>query len=133
MKILIYGAGVIGSIYAAKLFEAKNDVTLLARGKRYESLLQNGVTIKDQLTGEKIKAHIPLVKQLATNDSYDLIFVTVRLDQIKNVMSDLKTNRGSSKVMLMLNYPEKLQLLADELKPKYLLFGWVYFWAPLLF
>ncbi|HET7116606.1 MAG TPA: 2-dehydropantoate 2-reductase N-terminal domain-containing protein [Hanamia sp.] len=45
MKILVYGAGVIGSIYAAKLFDAKNDVTLLARGKRYENLQQNGLII----------------------------------------------------------------------------------------
>ena len=123
MKILIYGAGVIGSIYAAKLFEAKNDVTLSARGKRYESLLQNGVIIKEQLTGKKITVHIPLVQQLAINDSYDLIIVTVRLDQLKNVMTDLKNNAGSSLVMLMLNNPENLKILSDELKPKYLLFG----------
>ena len=123
MKILIYGTGVIGSIYAAKLFEAKNDVTLLARGKRYESLQQNGIIIKEQLTGGKIMVHIPLVKQLATNDSYDLIIVTVRLDQITSVLADLKNNNESSLVMLMLNNPENLPTLAEELKPKCLLFG----------
>ncbi|MEO8853449.1 MAG: 2-dehydropantoate 2-reductase N-terminal domain-containing protein [Ginsengibacter sp.] len=123
MKILIYGAGVIGSIYAAKLFEAKNNVTLLAREKRYKSLLQNGVIIREQLTGKKITVQIPLIQQLATNDFYDLIIVTVRLDQIKSVMADLKNNRGNSFIMLMLNNPENLQLLAEELKPKYLLFG----------
>ncbi|MEO8820160.1 MAG: 2-dehydropantoate 2-reductase N-terminal domain-containing protein [Ginsengibacter sp.] len=123
MKILIYGAGVIGSIYAAKLFEAKNDVRLLARGKRLESLQQNGVVTREQLTGKKITVHIPLIKQLAANDSYDLIIVTVRLDQLKSVVTDLKNNNGSSLVMLMLNNPENLPSLAKELKPKYLLFG----------
>lgn len=49
MKILIYGAGVIGSIYSAKLYEAGIDITLLARGKRYESLKQNGVIINDDI------------------------------------------------------------------------------------
>lgn len=34
MRILVYGAGVIGSIFAEKLAVAGNDVTILARGKR---------------------------------------------------------------------------------------------------
>ena len=34
MKILIFGAGIIGSVYAAGLYEANANVTLLARGKR---------------------------------------------------------------------------------------------------
>ncbi len=38
MKILIYGAGVIGSLFAAKLFFSGQDVTVLARGKRFEEI-----------------------------------------------------------------------------------------------
>jgi 2-dehydropantoate 2-reductase len=34
VKILVYGAGVLGSLYAAKLAESENDVTILARGQR---------------------------------------------------------------------------------------------------
>ena len=123
MKILIYGAGVIGSIYAAKLFDAKNDVTLLARGKRYENLQQNGIIIREQLTGKKIIAHIPLVKQLATNDFYDLIIITVRLDQLESVLPVLKDNSVSPLVMFMLNNPGNVQAIADELKPKQVIFG----------
>lgn len=44
MKLLIYGAGVIGSIFGARLALAGHDVTMLARGKRLaeikESLMQ---------------------------------------------------------------------------------------------
>jgi len=125
MKILVYGAGVIGSIYATKLFDAKNDVTLLARGKRFESLQQNGVTIKEQLTGKKVTAHLPLTQQLAIHDFYDLIIVTVRLDQLESVMPDLKNNSGSSLVMFMLNYPDNIQSIADQLKPKHVIFGFL--------
>ena len=123
MKILIYGAGIIGSIYAAKLFEAKNDVTLLARGKRFESLEQNGVIIEDLLTGNKITAHIPLTKNLETNDFYDLIIVTVRLDQLESVMPFLNNNSGSSLILFMLNNPENIELIVDKLKPKDVIFG----------
>ena len=38
MKILIYGAGVIGSLYASLLSGAGVDVSVYARGKRLERL-----------------------------------------------------------------------------------------------
>ncbi|MEO9003650.1 MAG: 2-dehydropantoate 2-reductase N-terminal domain-containing protein [Ginsengibacter sp.] len=123
MRILIYGAGVIGSIYAAKLFDAKNDVTLLARGTRFESLQRNGIIIREQLTGKKIVAHVPLIRQLVINDFYDLIIVTVRLDQVESVMPVLKDNSASPLIMFMLNNPENIQAIADELKPKHVIFG----------
>ena len=34
MRILIYGAGVIGSFYASRFAKAGLDVTVLARGQR---------------------------------------------------------------------------------------------------
>ncbi|MEO9147641.1 MAG: 2-dehydropantoate 2-reductase N-terminal domain-containing protein [Ginsengibacter sp.] len=123
MKILIYGAGVIGSIYAAKLFDAKNDITLLARGKRFESLQQNGVIIREQLTGKKINARIPLAQQLEANDHYDLIIATVRLDQFESVLPVLKNNSASPLIMFMLNNPENIQAIVDDLKPKHVIFG----------
>ena len=39
MRILIYGAGVIGSLYAALFAEADYDTNIYARGKRLEVLI----------------------------------------------------------------------------------------------
>ena len=41
MRILIYGAGVIGSLYAALFAEAGYDTSVYARGKRLEFLKKN--------------------------------------------------------------------------------------------
>lgn len=38
MRILIYGAGVLGSLYAARLAAARDEVTVLARGRRLTEL-----------------------------------------------------------------------------------------------
>ena len=46
MRILIYGAGVIGSLYAALLAEAGYDTNIYARGKRLEALRNNGLQYK---------------------------------------------------------------------------------------
>ena len=46
MRILVYGAGVLGCNLANNLYHAKKDVTLLARGVWAEQLKQNGLHIK---------------------------------------------------------------------------------------
>jgi 2-dehydropantoate 2-reductase len=123
MKILIYGAGVIGSIYAAKLHEAGFNVTLLSRGKRYDSLKQNGVIIKDVLTHKQTTGNVPLARQLEANDFYDLIIVTVRFDQADTVIQVLKNNNACPLVMFMLNNPDSIKRLTNELNPKHIILG----------
>ena len=123
MKILIYGAGVIGSIYAAKLHYAGIDITMLARGKRYENLKQNGVIINDVLTGKRISTKIPLTQNLNPSDFYDLIIVTVRLDQLDSVKTKLIENKSCPAIMFMLNNPDKLQQLAEEFPAKQIILG----------
>ena len=46
MRILIYGAGVIGSLYAVLFAEAGYDTNIYARGKRLEALRNNGLKYK---------------------------------------------------------------------------------------
>lgn len=123
MKILVFGAGVIGSIYAARLYEANGGTTLLARGARYEKLKQNGVILKNVLTGKQTIYAVPLVRQLAPDDFYDLIIVAVRLDQLDPVISLLKKNTACPLIMLMLNNPGDLRELTNQLAQKHLLLG----------
>lgn len=123
MKILFYGAGVIGSVYAARLYQSQVDVTLLARGKRYETLKQSGVIIKNVLTGKQTTNNVPLTQQLEPSDFYDLIIVTVRLDQLEPVIKILKQNTASSLIMFMLNNPDNLEYLINELSPKHIILG----------
>ena len=55
MKILIYGAGVLGSYLAHVLVRADNDVTLLARGTRLEELREQGLRVATTpATGPKL-------------------------------------------------------------------------------
>ena len=49
MKILVYGAGVIGCYLTHVLCAAGNDVTLLARGIWRETLERDGLTIVHHL------------------------------------------------------------------------------------
>lgn len=50
MKILVFGAGVLGCNLARNLFRAGKDVTLLARGTWAEMIQKNGLRIKDKFS-----------------------------------------------------------------------------------
>ena len=50
MKILVYGAGVLGCNLARNLFRAGKDVTLFARGNWAAKIKQNGLRIKDKFS-----------------------------------------------------------------------------------
>ena len=43
MRILVFGVGVIGSVYAAGLLQAGHEVVMLARGRRLSDLQTHGL------------------------------------------------------------------------------------------
>ena len=99
MRILIYGAGVIGSFYGALFAEAGEDVTLYARGKRAETLKEHGLQYKKK---EKIlTAPVKVLTVLKEDDLYDLIFLTVRENQLRTALSELKKNHSPTIVTMV--------------------------------
>ncbi len=79
MRILIFGAGVIGSLYGALLAEAGYDVSIYARGRRLECLTQGGLLYKRK---RKIrKAPVNILSRLEAKDCYDLILVCSRFSR----------------------------------------------------
>ena len=94
MKILVFGAGVLGCNLARNLCRAGKDVTLLARGKWAEEIKQNGLRIKNQLLPFPSVTHIPVVTELSPDAAYDVIFVVVRYTQLENLLEPLRKSRG---------------------------------------
>lgn len=66
MRILIFGAGVLGCNLARNLFRAGKDVTLLVRGKWGEEIQKNGLRIKDKFSPRVSATRVPVVKELAS-------------------------------------------------------------------
>ena len=122
MNILVYGAGVIGSVYAARLQEAGYTVSLLARGQRAVSLRTQGILLENTVTGQHTTTRVAVVDHLAPTDSYDVVLVTVRLDQLTSILPSLAANHQIPTLLFMLNNPDGMQPL-EMLDPQRVLLG----------
>jgi 2-dehydropantoate 2-reductase len=148
MRILVVGAGVIGSFNAARLKEAGEDVTLLARGRRLADLREHGVVLENFRTGCRTTTQVPLVESLGPEDAYDLALVIVRRNQIPSVLPMLAENRRIPNVLFLGNNAAGAEDMVQALGRERVLTGMVnaggerdgyvvrYIWArwsPILF
>ncbi|MBO5319357.1 MAG: ketopantoate reductase family protein [Ruminococcus sp.] len=100
MRLLIYGAGVIGCLYATLFSKAGYDVTLYARGKRLEAFKKNGLLY--EINGKTYKAEVNIIDSLEENDKYDFIFLTVKENQVHTALKELSLNI-SPNIITMVN------------------------------
>ena len=121
MKILVYGAGVLGCNLARNLFRAGKDVTLLARGNWAEEIKQNGLRIKDKFSPRTSVSRIPVVTKLAPDAQYDVIFVVLRYTQLDSALDTLRENQTKNIVFVGNNV--RPRALAAALPGKNVLFA----------
>ncbi|MGC9399562.1 MAG: ketopantoate reductase family protein [Anaerolineae bacterium] len=123
MDILVYGAGVLGSLYAARLHAAGHKVALLARGQRLADLQEHGVVLEDALTGERTVTQVPLVTALAPDDAYELVLVIMRKNQVGAILPILAAHARTPSVLFMMNNAAGPDALVDVLGEDRVLLG----------
>ena len=121
MKILVYGAGVLGCNLARNLFRAGKDVTLLARGNWAVEIKQNGLRVKDKFSPRVSVSRIPVVTKLAPDAQYDVIFVVLRYTQLDSALDTLRENQTKNIVFVGNNV--RPRALAAALPEKNVLFA----------
>jgi 2-dehydropantoate 2-reductase len=118
MKILVYGAGVLGSLYAARLKESGHDVTVLARGGRFDEIKAQGIVLEHALNGIRTTTPVAVTAELKADDSYDLILVVMRRNQVAEVLPALAANKKAKLIAFMvlnlLGYDEWIQAVGRD-------------------
>lgn len=99
MRLLIYGAGVIGSLYAALFANAGYNTSIYARGNRLEILRTKGLLYLEK--GKVQRADVSILSKLQDDDKYDFIFLTVRENQLHQALDELKTNQSKCIVTMV--------------------------------
>jgi len=124
-RILVIGAGVNGSICAVGLHDAGFNVTVLARGKRCEELLREGIVIEDPLRKTRSVTRVPVIGALDPADLYDYILVVVRKNQVGSLLPVLVGNK-SPNVVFMVNNPSGPGEYTRALGKERVLLGFVF-------
>ncbi|MEK4328603.1 2-dehydropantoate 2-reductase N-terminal domain-containing protein [Paenibacillus sp. FSL R7-0297] len=100
MRILVIGAGVLGSYLAHVLVRGGNDVTVLARAKRAAQLQQDGLVIRHYFQRKTTVDQVKVITGLRTEDVYDLIFVVMKYNDFPAVLPLLADNQSTNIVLV---------------------------------
>jgi len=116
-RILIFGAGVIGSVFGGLLSARGHDVTMLARNKRFDELNTNGLWLQKNGQAKAQKFPVKVIPSLDIDDGYDFVFVTLRKEQVRDSLPQLKNIRSSNFVFMVNNpsgYDEWIDALGSD-------------------
>jgi 2-dehydropantoate 2-reductase len=86
VRILVFGAGVIGSVYAVKLLQAGHEVVMLARGRRRSDLQAHGLVLEEATSGKRTVRAVQSVGEPAPGDRYEVVLVPVRSGQLASTL-----------------------------------------------
>lgn len=115
MRILIIGAGVIGSVYAGALADSGHTVALLARGDRLDVLRDRGLVLIEAGSGERRTPQVTPVAEIPADATYDIVVVAVREDQLDEVVPLLRRLPPGSDVLFFGNTANRTRELSEAL------------------
>ena len=103
MRVLVIGAGPLGSLFAARLHQAGHEVSILARGTRLEQLRQHGIVLENNETGEQAVTPVNVIDHLDPEDAYGLVLVIMRKNHAAGTLPALAANRYTPNVLFLMN------------------------------
>lgn len=122
-RILVYGAGVVGTVLASRLKRAGQNVTVLARGRRLTDIREHGLVLENQSTDERTVTRVAAIEHLAPESTYDVIFVVMRKNQVDAVLPALAAARKVSTICFMVNTASGYTMWGEAVGHERLLLG----------
>lgn len=125
MKVLVYGTGVIGTIYGDVLAQAGHDVTHYVRtGRPAGRGSALDLNLLDGRTTEPHEFHLRyparIVDGFGPADGYELILVSLKHYDVPAVLYQLAVDAGKADVLFFNNWWDDLSAIDDVLLGRYL-------------
>jgi 2-dehydropantoate 2-reductase len=122
MKVLIFGAGVIGSYLATRLYRSDVEVSMLARGEKFLNIKEEGVILEDFFNHEQTVSRIRVIDK-PDHETYDLILVIVQMVHIHDVLPILSQFKNAKSFLFIGNNVNGFDHIRKHLSPKHILAG----------
>src|SRR3954463_5791643 len=88
MKVCVVGAGAIGGLLAAKLQQAGEQVSVIARGPHLAAIKANGLKLIEE-NGSEVVARVAATDKIAEAGQQDLVILGMKAHQVAAVVKDL--------------------------------------------
>ena len=123
MKIVIYGTGGVGGYFGARLAQAGNAVTFIARGKHMEAIQKNGLQLISP-KGDYLVFPANATDNIAEVTDTDLILVCVKTWQLEAAAKEInRVLNEKTMVISLLNGVNNAEVLGSLIDKKHLLGG----------
>ena len=101
MNIVIYGTGGVGGYFGARLAQAGNKVTFIARGKHLEAIQKNGLQLKS-IKGNYLVKPATTTSDISEVKEIDLILICVKTWQLTEVAEIIKSVLNENTLVISL-------------------------------
>ena len=98
MDICVVGAGAIGGLLAAKLAEAGEDVSVVARGEHLKAIRERGLVLKEE--GHKTVARVRAIDRIAEAGRPDVVVLGVKAHQVAAIAAEVGSILSPSTMVL---------------------------------
>lgn len=129
MKILIYGAGVVGCSYGWQLSKAGCDVAVLVRKEQKELVQKDGIRIICSDFREKARKDTDIIfkptviDELSSNNDFEYIIVSTNKLQLSTILPSLSKSAGKANVVFFQNNWDVFTEIDKYLKPEQYFFA----------
>lgn len=123
MRMLFFGAGVLGSVYAARLQEAGVDVTVLARGRRLADIREHGIVLEKFESGQQTSTRVRVVDRMPSDEPFDVCVVPIQATQVAAALPTLAGNPHIPSFLFMHNTVQGFDDLTAALGRERVLIG----------
>jgi 2-dehydropantoate 2-reductase len=103
VKVIVFGAGVQGTVYGVRFAGAGHEVTLIATPRRAAELHRFGAKILHAETSETISVHVAVEEELSDCRA-DLCLVTVRREQLNDALAILARATHIERFVFLVNH-----------------------------
>ncbi|MCE8035639.1 MAG: 2-dehydropantoate 2-reductase [Halomonas sp.] len=115
MKFAIMGSGGVGGYFGARLAEAGEDVTFIARGEHLAAMQRQGLRVSS-IKGDVDLAQVKATEDPATLGEVDCVIVAVKAWQVREAAESIRPLVGPDTLVLPLeNGVEAADILAEVL------------------
>jgi 2-dehydropantoate 2-reductase len=98
MDICVVGAGAVGGLVAAKLADAGERVSVVARGEHLEAIRQRGLILKEN--GREIAARVRATDRITDLGRPDLVVLGVKAHQLSAIAADVASILSPSTMVM---------------------------------